>query len=341
MIVAGARASIDRLINQSIDTGREAESEKGNGTPVADPGALERIAVIAPGGYDADPARLANARHYFEGRGHRVVEAVDADSRHARFSADDDQRLAQLRRVIDAPDIDIAIALRGGYGATRLLPHIAFDAMASAIEVRGKRFVGHSDFTAIQLGLLAKTRAISFAGPMASYDFGGPAVDPYTEAHFWRAMQEGRVDAEFETPHDDLNASGVLWGGNLAMIASLVGTPWMPQVDGGVLFIEDINEQPYRIERMLLQLLHAGILARQRLVLCGDFSGYKVAPYDNGYDVAAAIAYVRSITSVPIVTGFPFGHCAKKLTLAVGAAIDVEVRCGQCRVRQRWDLPAR
>ncbi len=329
------------MIDAVIDAARGSARQEGSDPHVAAPSTLERIAVFAPGGYDADPVRFANARHYFEGRGHRVIEAVDADSRYARFSANDDERLAQLRRVIDAPDIDIAIALRGGYGATRLLPHIAFDAMAKTIEGQGKRFVGHSDFTAIHLGLLAKTGAISFAGPMASYDFGGPAVDPYTETHFWRAMQEGRVDAQFETPHDDLNVSGVLWGGNLSMIASLIGTPWIPHVDGGVLFIEDINEQPYRIERMLLQLLHAGILERQRIVLCGDFSGYKVAPYDNGYDVAAAIAHVRSIASVPIVTGVPFGHCPKKLTLAVGATIAVEVGSGRCRVRQRWDLPAR
>ena len=315
-------------------------SVKGGAASPFESSAKETIAVFAPAGYDADPARLANARRYFESKGHRVVEAVDAGRKHARFSATDDERLAQLREVVESPDVDLAIALRGGYGATRLVSRIDFDAIAEAIVGRGMRLVGHSDFTAIQLALLTKTGAISFAGPMASYDFGGASVDTFTESHFWRAMREARVDDEFETPHDDLNASGVLWGGNLAMLASLVGTPWMPAIEGGVLFIEDINEQPYRIERMLLQLAQAGVLERQRLVLCGDFSGYAVAPYDNGYDVAAAIEHVRSVTSVPIVTGLPFGHCPKKLTLAVGAAIDVEVRNGCCRLRQQWDLSA-
>ena len=302
---------------------------------------LETIEVFAPAGYDADPARLDHARHYFEERGHRFITAFDPNGRHTRFAAPDDERLEQLRDVVGAPTTDIAIALRGGYGITRLLPRIDFEAMAKAIVDGGKRFVGHSDFTAIELGLLAKTGAISFAGPMASYDFGGASVDAFTEMHFWRAMREARVDVSFETPHDDLCASGVLWGGNLAMVASLVGTPWMPLVEGGVLFIEDINEQPYRIERMLLQLFHAGILERQRLVLCGDFSGYRLAPYDNGYDVEAAIDHVRSMTSVPIVTGLPFGHCPKKLTLAVGAPIDVSVSGGLCRLQQRWNLTGR
>lgn len=319
-----------------IDAPERSASDPGRAAPTR----LETIAVIAPGGYDADPARIAHARCYFEARGHRVVETVDAARRHERFSASDGERLSQLRRVIDAPDIDVAIALRGGYGATRLLPHIDFEAMARSVTRQGKRFVGHSDFTALQLGLLAKTGAISFAGPMASYDFGGSTIDEFTEMHFWRAMREARVDAGFETAHGDLSASGILWGGNLAMLASLVGTPWMPAIEGGVLFIEDINEQPYRIERMLLQLLHAGVLERQRLVLCGDFSGYSVAPYDNGYDVHAAIAYMRSVASVPFVTGLPFGHCRNKLTLAVGAPVEVFVRSGYCRVQQRWALNA-
>ena len=300
----------------------------------------ENIAVFAPGGYDPDPARLDHARKYFESRGHRVIAAVDAHNRHARFSATDDERLAKLHDVIDAPDIDIAIALRGGYGATRLLPRIAFDAMARAITERGVRFVGHSDFTAIQLGLLATTNAISFGGPMAGPDFGGASVDAFTDSHCWRAMHESRVDAEFETSHHDLTVRGVLWGGNLAMLTSLIGTPWLPAVEGGILFIEDINEQPYRIERMLLQLLHAGVLERQRLVLCGDFSGYTVAAYDNGYGLDAVVDHMRLQTSAPIATGLPFGHCPKKLTLAVGAMAEIVISDHRCRIRQNWNLHA-
>jgi muramoyltetrapeptide carboxypeptidase len=122
------------------------------------------------------------------------------------------------------------------------------------------------------------------------------------------------------------------------MLTSLIGTPWMPSIDGGILFVEDINEQPYRIERMLLQLQQTGVLDRQRAVLCGDFSGFRVADYDNGYDLDAAFDYVRHITATPIVTGLPFGHEPKKLTLAVGAVADVKVAGGRCTLTQRWKL---
>ncbi len=300
---------------------------------------IRTISIFAPGGYDPDPERLNAARRYFTARGHRVETKLAEGGRHERFSGSDDERLGWLAAACGEPG-GIAIALRGGYGATRLLPRIDFAAMADAV-ARGVRFVGHSDFTAIELGLLATTGAISFAGPMASFGFGRDAVDPFTEEHFWRAIDEDRVDVEFATPFDgSIAARGTLWGGNLAMLTSLVGTPWLPAVDGGILFVEDVNEQPYRVERMLLQLQQAGILDRQRLVLAGDFSGYRAADYDNGYDIASALARVRQETSVPIVSGLPFGHGPKTLTLAVGAPADVEIANGRCRLAQRWATTA-
>ncbi len=301
---------------------------------------LRTVAIFAPGGYDPDPDRLNAARRYFAARGLRVETMLAEGGRHERFSASDDERLAWLHAAFDLPDDAIAIALRGGYGATRLLPSIDFDAMARAV-ARGVRFVGHSDFTAIGLGLLATTGAVSFAGPMASFGFGRETVDPFTEAQFWRAMDDGRVDVAFDTPFDGtLAARGPLWGGNLAMLTSLVGTPWLPAIDGGILFVEDVNEQPYRIERMLLQLQQAGILDRQRLVLAGDFSGYRAADYDNGYDLASALARVRQATSVPIVAGLPFGHGPRTSTLAVGVDAHVDVAGGHARLVQRWDRTA-
>ncbi len=115
-----------------------------------------------------------------------------------------------------------------------------------------------------------------------------------------------------------LAAAGTLWGGNLTMLNHLLGTPYMPDIDGGILFVEDVNEHPYRVERMLLQLLHAGILQRQRALLLGDFSAYRLSDYDNGYDFAAMLDYLRATLRVPVLTGLPFGHIRDKLTLPVG-----------------------
>ncbi|WP_308600494.1 hypothetical protein [Massilia sp. Dwa41.01b] len=116
-----------------------------------------------------------------------------------------------------------------------------------------------------------------------------------------------------------LDASGPIWGGNLAMLASLIGTPWFPRVDGGILFVEDISEHPYRVERMLLQLHQAGVLARQQAVILGDFSGYRLGHLDNGYDFDTMLAYLREVLPVPVLTGLRFGHVPRRVTIPFGA----------------------
>ena len=116
------------------------------------------------------------------------------------------------------------------------------------------------------------------------------------------------------------------------LVAHLVGTPYLPSIEGGILFLEDVAEHPYRIERMLYQLHHAGVLARQRALLLGAFTEYDLNANDAGYDLDAAIAQLRSVTRVPIFTGLPFGHVRDKLTLPVGGRADLDVHDGHARL---------
>jgi muramoyltetrapeptide carboxypeptidase len=118
-----------------------------------------------------------------------------------------------------------------------------------------------------------------------------------------------------------------LWGGNLTIITSLLGTPWWPgqAVQGGVLFLEDVGEHPYRVERMLAQLLHAGVLMQQRAVLLGQFTNYRLTPADRGYKLASVVDWLRGQLGgkVPVLTGLPFGHVPTKVLLPVGAKVDL------------------
>jgi muramoyltetrapeptide carboxypeptidase len=123
-----------------------------------------------------------------------------------------------------------------------------------------------------------------------------------------------------------LSVRGTLWGSNLAMLCSLLGTPHMPAVRNGVLFLEDVNEHPYRIERMLLQLLQAGVLGAQKAVVLGQFDAWAPSPLDRGYGLKAAVDHVRSKTRVPILTGLPFGHVPTKVTLPIGARVTLAVQ---------------
>jgi muramoyltetrapeptide carboxypeptidase len=273
------------------------------------------VAIVAPGGYAPDEVGLARGIALLEKQGCIVHNYYDPQAKYQRFGGSDEARVAQLHDAADDPNVQIILALRGGYGMSRILPMLDLNKLANS----GKLFVGHSDFTALQMALLSKTGAFSFAGPMLCDDFTRADVSDFTMDQLWRCLTSAShtVSAKVEG-NPAIKVSGRLWGGNLAMLTHLVGTPYFPQVDGGILFVEDINEHPYRVERMMLQLLHAGVLSRQKAIVLGDFSNYRLTDYDNGYDFAAMLAYLRTQLSVPVITGLPFGHIQDKVTLSVG-----------------------
>lgn len=279
------------------------------------------IGVVAPSGYAIDPAAYERGLQRLRALGHEVKDFSATHPRHQRFAASDAARVAQLHAAASDPEVELVIAVRGGYGLSRLLPDIDFNLLARS----GKRWIGHSDFTALQLGLLATTGAGSFAGPMICDDFSREQPSEFTHQQFWDCLTRSalRVDVT-AMGNPSVRAEGRLWGGNLAMLSHLVGTRWMPEIDGGILFVEDVNEHPYRVERMLLQLAHSGVLAQQQALVFGDFSGYKLGDYDNGYDFAAMLDYLRGRLGLPVLHGLPFGHVRDKLTLPVGAMCVLE-----------------
>jgi muramoyltetrapeptide carboxypeptidase len=186
--------------------------------------------------------------------------------------------------------------------------------------------------TALQIGLLAHTGASSWAGPMACDDFGrdddSGGVDDITRDCFVEAMSGQLQAVGFRTQagHDGLHAQGVLWGGNLTMLCSMVGTPHFPRVKGGILFVEDVNEHPYRVERCLLQLHQAGVLAQQKALLFGAVTDFAPSPLDRGYTLKSVVAHLRAATRTPIVTGLPFGHVRTKISFPVGQRVELAVQ---------------
>jgi muramoyltetrapeptide carboxypeptidase len=262
---------------------------------------------------------VQNGVQRLEQQGCLVHNYYDDDKKFQRFGGTDEGRLAQLYAAVDDPDVQVVMALRGSYGMSRLLPMIDFDRLADS----GKLFVGYSDFTALQMPLLKYTGRGSFAGPMMCDDFTRPDPAAYTMQQFWDCLRgpthtvRGSV-AEGAADNPVVDVSGRLWGGNLAMLVSLLGTPYFQALEQGVCFIEDISEHPYRVERMVLQLLYAGALDGQRALVLGDFSGYKLAPIDHGYDFEAMVAYLRQRLPIPVLTGLPFGHIRERATLPYG-----------------------
>ena len=234
-----------------------------------------------------------------------------------------------------------------------MLPDIQWSAIAKAVQ-NGLQICGHSDFTVFQLGLLAKTGAVTLAGPMLNFDFAcqgeqgeGVAPNAFMWTNFQKAINERKLDCTIQLAQPFLSksaagkVSGMLWGGNLTVLAGLVGTPYLPtqeQTQGGILFLEDVNEHPYRIERMLMQLLDAGILENQSAILLGGFSAYRLYDNDRGYSLESAIEAIskRLPDGIPVLTGLPFGHQAEKLTLPVGAQAHIQYDASGFSIQSHW-----
>lgn len=314
---------------------------------------MKTIHLIAPSGASLDAKSPLSGIEWLRAQGILIENATCVERVSERFAGKDAERLVELNQLAQLAPHKIVMAMRGGYGIHRLLPNIEWSAIAKAIE-NGLQVCGHSDFTAFSLALLAKTGAVTLSGPMLNYDFGGvnddgQAIPPneFMWEYFQRAVDQRRLDCEVLATQAYLGSqssnsiSGILWGGNLTVITSLIGTPYMPtstQTQGGILFLEDVNEHPYRIERMLMQLLDAGILKNQAAILLGGFSAYRLYENDRGYSLESAIEMIRSRlpSTIPILTGLPFGHQADKLTLPVGATASLVYSADRFALSAQW-----
>lgn len=306
----------------------------------------KHIYIYSPSGAVRDKAAFRRGVARLKALGHEVEVDPDALTRHQRFAGDDATRLAAIDRAV-ASRADVALVSRGGYGLTRLLPQLRYKAIAKAID-RGMLFVGISDFSAFQCAVLAKTGQVTWAGPALCEGFGvggtppslpdGSVTDPMMpdeimEACFddllcgqgegagWRQHREPAADRAAGSALSVTNAT--LWGGNLSVLATLVGTPYLPEVKGGILFLEDVGEHPYRIERLLTQLLHAGVLTRQKAIVLGQFTEFKLTPHDRGYKLNSVWAWLRGQVKIPVLTNLPYGHVPTKVLLPVGRTVDL------------------
>lgn len=294
----------------------------------------QHIYVYSPSGAVRDKAAFRRGVARLKALGHQVELDPSVLASHMRFAGDDTTRIAAISRAA-ASGADVALISRGGYGLTRLLPQLPYRQLASAIN-KGTRFIGCSDFTALQLALFAKTGAPSWAGPVVGEDFGredeadevmlgcfGDMVAGQSEGVGWRSSRgvgAQAVQAGLAAPDLDISAAP-LWGGNLSVLISLLATPWWPEVKGGILFLEDNNEHPYRLERMLTQLHHAGVLKRQKALLLGQFSPHKLVPHDRGFKLATVIERLRALLPIPVLDKLPFGHVPTKVLLPFGAPV--------------------
>jgi muramoyltetrapeptide carboxypeptidase len=294
---------------------------------------VTRIRLIAPSGYPYDRAAMERGVTRLRDAGCEVEGLNVLDRTELRFAGSDSERAADINALATMADLpDIALVTRGGYGATRLLPHLHYDALRERLAGAPTLLIGHSDFTALQLALYAKSGLRTFSGPLLA-DLGAEPRDDATWQTFWNTVTSPASSVTWQsTASVDVDVQGPLWGGNLAVLCSLIGTPYFPVIDDGILFVEDIGEPPFRIERLLYQLHLSGVLGRQRALVLGSFRGCRPGPRDNGYDIDAAFAQIRSVAGIPVIDGMPHGHGDTQLTLPFGASARLRAAGGQARL---------
>jgi len=247
------------------------------------------------------------------------------------LAGSDEARLKDLHEAFADTDIDAILCLRGGYGSPRLLDKIDFDLLRR----NPKPFVGYSDITALHLAINRYAGFVSFHGPMLNADLLGDKQAP-TEASFFNLLR-GQARAGSLLPHpvafplttiEPGIALGSLLGGNLSLIASTLGTPYEINTDGIILFIEDVNEPLYRIDRLLNHLRLAGKLENLRGVLVGDVAGV---------DFAALCALLKQTFEplrIPVLAGWRSGHCDPNLTLPMGALVRLDAGARELTLAQ-------
>ncbi|NTU67873.1 MAG: LD-carboxypeptidase [Chlorobiaceae bacterium] len=288
------------------------------------------IGLISPSSTCAEPEKIGLAIDYLERNGYRVklsryLNQAEHDPAHT-----DRYKLHDIHQMFSDADVKAVFCLRGGAGATRLLDRIDYDLIAA----NPKILVGYSDITALSLSVFAKTGLVNFSGPMVATELYAPST--YTEEHFWGMLTDpayGRSLRNFpDHPVRCLKpgtAIGRLIGGNLSVLSSLIGTPFLPSFRGTLLFAEDINEPAYRIDRMLSHLFNAGLVQKCRGLVFGQFCK-NPSDEDRDYRFDKMFAYYanRMAEGTPVMTGLSYGHIPELMTMPVGAKCRIELSEG-------------
>ncbi len=302
--------------------------------PALRPG--DTIALVAPAG-PVDAALVKAAVRNLERRGYKVAVMPGVRSRKGYLAGPDGARARDLESAFADPKVRMVLCLRGGYGSPRIVDLIDYDLMRR----NPKIFVGYSDISALLTSLNQKANVVTFHGPMAATDFSGKGLASFSSRHFWPLVEAKPGNKEEVARLADWGrdrtgklgrrrtiapgvAEGTLTGGNLSTIVSLLGTPYEIDTKDKILFIEDVNEEPFRIDRMLCQLHLSGKLRQCRGFLVGGFTRCEARKGSSSLSLEAILKQYLGGLNVPAMAGFPAGHLPEQATLPFGSHVRLD-----------------
>ena len=293
------------------------------------------MALVAPAGPLLERDDLARAEALCRALGYQPVLGRNTAQRHGYFAGTDEQRLADFNAALGDSEVAAVWCIRGGYGTTRILDQLDFDALAR----RPKPVMGYSDITAVLNAVTRRTGLVTFHAPMARV-----SMPPFSRWHFERVLGSaepagrlGRLpdppdvllprDNRIATLHAGV-AEGPLAGGNLSLLQCLIGTPHFPDLDGAILFLEDVGEDLYRVDRMLAHLRMTGALERLAGIAVGRFTELKREMSDGALGFDEVLANYFLPLGIPVAYGFPIGHIDDQWTLPLGVRARLDAGSG-------------
>ncbi len=299
--------------------------------PKIGPGA--RIGLIAPASY-ANETKIRKAMSNLESLGLKVVEGKYLREENGFIAGNDGERVEDIHSMFRRKDIDGIWCVRGGYGTTRMLEMLDYDLIRSHPKV----FVGYSDITALHQAFYTQAGLVSFHGPVASSDFTDYSIEGIKAALFEGdynygiepVTQPADDEESYEIIHSG-KATGRVVGGNLSLLSALCGTIYMPDLAGKIVFIEDVGEASYRIDRMLVQLIQAAKLKEAAGIVFGNFTNCGPEEGSTDQTVSEVILDHFSSLEIPVTKGYSIGHISNQATLAVGMMAELDADSGVIR----------
>jgi muramoyltetrapeptide carboxypeptidase len=284
------------------------------------------IGIISPASSTNDSTVIENGVRYIESLGYRTLVGKNVGKARGYLAGTDEERVEDIHQMFGNKKVKAIFCLRGGYGAFRLLDKIDY----KLIQSNPKIFVGFSEITALQMAFLKKANLITFAGPMVASNFSNE-ISHYTEDNFWQIItnckipkrMELRENQNFSSPKTN-ESTGRLVGGNLSVFTALMGTNYLPDLKNKILFLEEIDEPPYKIDRMINQLRLNKVFKKLNGIIIGNFKDC-VEPdkKKNTLTLEEIWTDYFSTMKLPVIHSFPHGHIKDIVTFSFGSNVRI------------------
>ena len=274
--------------------------------------------VISPA-WIPNPERMEKGLNYLAEKGIKVINGEHLGKEYGYFAGSDEERVSDLHRMFADPEVDLILCARGGWGGLRLVDHLNYE----LIRQNPKLLVGYSDITTLQLAIWKKCSIPSFSGPMVGVEMGKGIV-PFTEQHFWGQVYNNEPDYHFSYHQTSTSVlkkgegKGRLLGGCMSLVCHLLGTEFSPDYRNSILFLEDVGEKPYKIDRYLAHLKQAGIFDQIEGLILGDFIDCEPEEGEKSFKIEEIFASYFSSADFPVLVNFPYGHGDFKFTMPIG-----------------------